>query len=375
MKKSDIFWQSYLSLEKELIEVSKFIYIADVVNAHEGGKEVMKPCDAQLMTFSPHIADLLIRCCVQIEAISKELYYDNGGVKPRGDSSIYFDADCLKQIDIKWATHNKGVMVVAPFFNLTKDENRVLRPLKEAHKRSGTYWEKAYQAVKHDRLASLQYGNVKALLQAMAALYLLNLYLRKDKMLIKYQELSKLDFSMGSAVFAVVPPTVGQLWYGNHPITSESPFVVTFNEEDYNKIEGMQKADHKALNDYWQQQPELKDPEFLSIIAKGLEKEKLNPANRFMHLWELGIYRLGKLLPNSMSFEERKTKLLISEAWNCWVNQNNQHLSPEEITKENIDQEIVDVGRHWGMDIQRSYESSNWIGYALDKANCRLYIP
>lgn len=26
MKKSDIFWQSYLSLEKELIEVSKFIY-------------------------------------------------------------------------------------------------------------------------------------------------------------------------------------------------------------------------------------------------------------------------------------------------------------------------------------------------------------
>lgn len=115
----------------------------------------MKPCDAQLMTFSPHIADLLIRCCVQIEAISKELYYDNGGVKPRGDSSIYFDADCLKQIDIKWATHNKRVMVVAPFFNLTKDENRVLRPLKEAHKRSGTYWEKAYQAVKHDRLASL----------------------------------------------------------------------------------------------------------------------------------------------------------------------------------------------------------------------------
>ena len=50
MKKSDIFWQLYLSLEKELIEVSKFIYIADVVNAHEGGKEVMKPCDAQLMT-------------------------------------------------------------------------------------------------------------------------------------------------------------------------------------------------------------------------------------------------------------------------------------------------------------------------------------
>lgn len=59
-------------------------------------------------------------------------------------------------IDIKWQTHNKIVMVIAPYFNLTKDENCLLRPLKEAHKRQGTYWERAYQAVKHDRYSSLQ---------------------------------------------------------------------------------------------------------------------------------------------------------------------------------------------------------------------------
>ena len=52
-------------------------------------------------THLPHIADLLIRCCVPIEAISKELYYDNGGTKPRGDKSLFFDEDCLKLIDIK----------------------------------------------------------------------------------------------------------------------------------------------------------------------------------------------------------------------------------------------------------------------------------
>lgn len=30
MKKTDLFWQTYLNLEKELIEVSKYVYITDV---------------------------------------------------------------------------------------------------------------------------------------------------------------------------------------------------------------------------------------------------------------------------------------------------------------------------------------------------------
>ena len=192
MKKSDIFWQTYLSLEKELINVSNFIFITDEITTHERGLEVTKPYNSQMETFSPHIADLLIRCCVQIEAISKELYYENGGTKPRG------------------------------------------------HKRSGTFWEKAYQAVKHDRFLSLKDGNVKALLHSMAALYLLNLYYRNDSWVVKYQELSKSDFSMGSSIFAVKQPEVGQLWYGNNPIASESPYVVRYQAEDYKRIEAMQ---------------------------------------------------------------------------------------------------------------------------------------
>ena len=31
MKKSDIFWQTYLNLEKEAIEVSKYIFVTDEV--------------------------------------------------------------------------------------------------------------------------------------------------------------------------------------------------------------------------------------------------------------------------------------------------------------------------------------------------------
>lgn len=99
-----------------MIEVSKFIFVTDEVVRNEKGVEKVQSSKTQLGTFSPHIADLLIRCCVQIEAISKELYFELGGEKKRGDSSIKFDTDCLKLIDRAWETHNKRVLVVAPFF-------------------------------------------------------------------------------------------------------------------------------------------------------------------------------------------------------------------------------------------------------------------
>ncbi len=375
MNKSDIFWQTYLNLEKEVIEVSRYIFITDEITVRKDGAETTQAYDAQLNTFSPHLADLLVRCCVQIEAISKELYHANGGTKPRGDKTLFFDEDCLKLIDIKWATHNKRVLVVAPFFNLTKDENRVLRPLKEAHKRSGAYWEKAYQAVKHDRFASLKYGNVKAVLHALAALYLLNVYYRNESWVVPYKDLRKTDYSLNSSIFAVNPPTVEQLWYGNEPKQSDSPYVVRYKAEDYKRIEEMQKSDTEALNAYWRQQPELSDTEFISILSEEQKKQRQNPTYRIMYIWELAKFRLKKMLPSTMSFEERKRQLINSEAWNCWINQNNKHLSIDEITEDNIEKEIEHVGTLWGMDIEKRYNTFKWIFLATNEAMCEVFIP
>ena len=375
MNKSDIFWQTYLNLEKEVTEVSRYIFITDEITVRKDGAETTQAYDAQLNTFSPHLADLLVRCCVQIEAISKELYHANGGTKPRGDKTLFFDEDCLKLIDIKWATHNKRVLVVAPFFNLTKDENRVLRPLKEAHKRSGAYWEKAYQAVKHDRFASLKYGNVKAVLHALAALYLLNVYYRNESWVVPYKDLRKTDYSLNSSIFAVNPPTVEQLWYGNEPKQSDSPYVVRYKAEDYKRIEEMQKSDTEALNAYWRQQPELSDTEFISILSEEQKKQRQNPTYRIMYIWELAKFRLKKMLPSTMSFEERKRQLINSEAWNCWINQNNKHLSIDEITEDNIEKEIEHVGTLWGMDIEKRYNTFKWIFLATNEAMCEVFIP
>lgn len=375
MKKSDIFWQTYLNLEKEAIEVSKYIFFTDEVLVNGKSGIVAQSCNTQLETFSPHIADLLVRCCVQIEAISKELYFDNGGTKARGDSSILFDEDCLKLIDIKWQTHNKTVMVVAPFFNFVKDENRILKPLKEAHKRQGTYWEKAYQAVKHDRYSSLHKGNVKAFIHALAALYLLNLYYRNDSWVTKYQDISKLDYSMGSAIFTVKPPVANQLWHGNSPTITESPYVVSYQDADYQRIEEMQRKEEQALNDYWINQPELREPAFQAQLQEAVEREKKDPHQRVMHIWELAKYRLNKKIPNTLTFEERKVCLINSKEWNGWINQHNKHLSADELTEDNIQKEIDSVGIRWGMEIMKSFQKLEWLPIALNSEICNIYIP
>lgn len=375
MKKSDIFWQTYLNLEKEAIEVSKYIFFTDEVLVNGKGGIVAQSCNTQLETFSPHIADLLVRCCVQIEAISKELYFDNGGTKARGDSSILFDEDCLKLIDIKWQTHNKTVMVVAPFFNFVKDENRILKPLKEAYKRQGTYWEKAYQAVKHDRYSSLHKGNVKAFIHALAALYLLNLYYRNDSWVTKYQDISKLDYSMGSAIFTVKPPVANQLWHGNSPTITESPYVVSYQDADYLRLEEMQRKEEQALNDYWINQPELREPAFQAQLQEAVEREKKDPHQRVMHIWELAKYRLNKKIPNTLTFEERKVCLINSKEWNGWINQHNKHLSADELTEDNIQKEIDSVGTRWGMEIMKSFQKLEWLPIALNSEICNIYIP
>ena len=274
------------------------------------------------------------------------------------------------KIVLKWRTHNKQVLVVAPFFNLTKEENKVLKPLKEAHKRQGTYWAKSYQAVKHDRYSSLCYGNVRALLNAMAALYLLNIYLRKDSWVVKYQDLSKQDYSMGSVLFAVKQPMTNLLWYGNQPLASESPFVVAYQEDVYRRIEGAQKAEKDALTNYWINQPELKEPAFIAQINAELEKK-----NRICHLVELAKYRLNKQIPRDLSFEERKSRLINSEAWNGWINQQNEHLIPEEITEDNIDHEIESVAMRWGMQIELGFKKEEWDLFATTIAACKVYIP
>lgn len=186
-----IYWQVYKNLEREIIKLAEIIHFDDT----------------QEKVYSVHIADLLVRVSIEIEAVSKALYKDNGGnmnpVDDHGASrKLFFDTDCIQYLDKKWHITKKVVNVVASSFYFKKDENIVLRPLKDCNKMGEGRWKKAYQAVKHDRIGSLKAGNIGNLIKAMGALFILNLYNNSDKV----EELGAggaFDLRRGSALFSV----------------------------------------------------------------------------------------------------------------------------------------------------------------------------
>ena len=70
MPTSNLYWPVYKNLEKEVLKLADYIHFSD----------------DQLGTYSMFIADLIVRCSVEIEALSKELYCMLGGNMSPTDS-------------------------------------------------------------------------------------------------------------------------------------------------------------------------------------------------------------------------------------------------------------------------------------------------
>ena len=195
MATPNLYWPVYRNLEKEFLQLADYIHF----------------CDDQMKVYSMHIADLILRCSIEIEALSKELYNQLGGnmapVDNQGNKrDLYFDTDCLDLLEQKWHLSKKEIIVSATTFYFTEEKNRVLTPLYKANKRgcSGSKWKQAYQAVKHDRRNSLKKANIENLLHAMAALYILNLYYRDERTDMGRVYLRDPDFDSraGSEIFS-----------------------------------------------------------------------------------------------------------------------------------------------------------------------------
>ncbi len=380
MERSQLFWQTYLNLEKEMLEIAKYIYITDEITTYAGGKLITSHCETQLDTFSPHIADLLIKTCVEIEAISKELYYSLGGEKTRGDKTLFFDEDCLKLIDKKCRTHQKVVMISSSSFNLTKEENLCFKPLREAHKRQGTDWERAYQALKHDRYTSINKGTVKNLIHAMGALYLLNVYCRDIKFFSKFLEVNNLDFSLGSSVFSVAKPHQEYLIdiINNQKInctlaSKESPFVLKYTDECYKKILEANKAEDENIRKYIFSQPELYEQEFIQQLSHSAEQAKKEGHTPMSIFCELCIYRINKKLPSTLPFNERKELFISSPEWNGKTRMQNNHLKESELTAENIQFEIDLAGKLAGFELQKKFYTPK-IVKSVNEGYCELVL-
>lgn len=171
MKKFNNFWPIYKNLEEETLQLTKYIQFSD----------------DQLDVYSMHIADLIMRVAVEIEALSKELYKDNYGSDMFDENgkkrNLFFDTDCIKYLNDNWGICNREIMVSCSNFYFTKNENRIIKPLKRANYNGdkSALWNRAYQAVKHDRRNNLMKGNIGNLIKSLGALYILNIYYRDDK--------------------------------------------------------------------------------------------------------------------------------------------------------------------------------------------------
>ena len=380
MNKSEMFWQTYLNLEKELLELSKYIYITDERSVYSKGALVQEKCTTQIETFSPHIADLIVRTCVEIEAISKELYFDLGGTKARGNKDLFFDEDCLKLLDIKCRSSQKIVRVSCPSFNLTDENNNTLRPLKNAHKRQGTEWERAYQAVKHDRYSSVSHGTIKNFIRALGALFLLNVYYRNKSMYVKYLEVLGLDFSFGSKVFSLKKPTdkyIVDVINGKEIkdilVSDESPYILKYTDAIYKQILEANKKSKNDRNQYLISQPEFHDPEFIKILQDLIEKERRDPSQRLILSWEMCKFRINKNIPAWLPFDVRRMLFIKSDEFNGRIHQANVHKTESELTAENLQAEIDMAGIRAGMELENRFENKK-IVKAFNEGHCELII-
>ena len=167
----NLYWSVYEALEEETLVIADNILFND----------------KQLDVYSVKLGNLIVRCVIEIEALSKELYCSLGGEamifdeKKSKNRYPYFDTECLDLLVKKWKINNKKIQIVSSTMYFNQD-NSVLAPLHKSNRArdKGSLWNKAYQALKHNRTQSMDKATVRNLLNALGSLYILNLYYRND---------------------------------------------------------------------------------------------------------------------------------------------------------------------------------------------------
>ena len=234
----NLYWPIYKNLENECLAVANYIHFTD----------------DQLGVYSAIIADLIVRCSIEIEALAKDLYQQLGGnMSPIDDITgtprdPYFDTDCLDLLEQKWKLSKKQLKLTSINFYFTDIKHQIINPLHKANKRrtSGSKWKQAYQAIKHDRKNSLAKANICNLIHSMGALYILNLYYKDDRIDIGrvYLNDANFDSRAGSEIFSTFTVKATSLSMSKDMDDSN---IQGFSESDLEKSIFIIKYDDKSF--------------------------------------------------------------------------------------------------------------------------------
>ena len=147
-----------------------------------------------------------IRC--SFPNISKDLYKQLGGNMKPVDSvtgknrDLYFDTDCIAKLVNEWDIDKKQLQISNPnmFF---EGKKAILTPLHKSHKRgtSGSKWKRAYQSLKHNRSEFIKCASIENLLNALGALYILNVYYSNESFWMETPVEGRREYTVDSEVF------------------------------------------------------------------------------------------------------------------------------------------------------------------------------
>lgn len=178
LKHSHIYSPVYYKLEKEVINLSNYIFFED------NQKDV----------YSLEIADLIMRCSVEIESLAKDIYRENEKKEPSSPG------ECFRWMDQHWQISNKEITVISPHFHINC--LNIFEPFNYDKDSPEDYYS-IYNSIKHDRVKNLDKATVYCLIRALGALYVLNVYYNAERVnLGEDTHGQKFDRTLGSQIFA-----------------------------------------------------------------------------------------------------------------------------------------------------------------------------
>lgn len=176
---TSIYFPVYKRIEKEVQELASAIYF----------------CDEQKSVYSLDIADLIVRCVVEIESIAKDIYRLENRREPDNPGA------CFKWMEQNWNISKKKVIVISPLFHF--DVMRNFYSFDYKNKSEEDYYS-TYNAIKHDRVKNISKATVYSLIRALGALYILNIYFKNDRIQLKDDYYGgHIDRTFGSDVFSI----------------------------------------------------------------------------------------------------------------------------------------------------------------------------
>jgi hypothetical protein len=203
------------SIEREIVDLSYHVSFIE----------------EQKKTFSPHIADLIIRVGSTLESILKEKYWElKTEQKEPAKPNPKYDYDCIPYLDVNnqlsgrtayctWSLNGLKKNAYCPF--LKKDYKQVFTQ-KEGYSNQGKSnysWNNAYQTLRHNFTATLpKFGTIEYLLESYAALVLLcdvlMIYAHGSRIFVILDENLKYIASLTGATFICLSASIGDLNYG-----------------------------------------------------------------------------------------------------------------------------------------------------------------